>query len=194
MLKGLLGFLAQFTPAFLTLILAGGSYWLALQSELNLFGSSTDLNPDLPDYYFGEFRSEEVNRQSGQTLVLTGRKAEHIPGQQVLLITQPTAIQFYESESRTVLSAQSGNYKTEQDVVELEGQVKVARISQGVNTTIQTDKLTTDNRNGTIYSDQTSTIKQPGRFYQSGSFSYETGSGQLEANGQIRLILENQQR
>lgn len=192
MLKGLFSFLSQFTPAFLTLVLAGASYWLALQSELNLLGQSSELDPDLPDYYFQNFRSEEKSLKSGQTLVLSGQKAQHIPAQQALIIQQPVAIRFMDPNLKTILSANTGSYQLEKDLVSLSGNAKVIRFAGQSKTTIETEQLSADNKGGLIYSDSMSTVRQPGRFYQSDSFSYNSNSGELNAKGQVKLKLENQ--
>ena len=190
MFANLLNVLSQFTPLLITVILASSSYWLALQSELNLFNQENQLPSGIPDYYFTEFRSEEVRLDKKQLLVLSGNKAEHFPENDELVIESPEAVKLLESDITSKISAQSGIYQTKNDQLTLRGQVLASRITRQGTTNIHTEQLLADGLNNILSSQTQTTVDQPGRSYTTESFEYNNQTGEFKASGKVNLLLE----
>lgn len=190
MFSNLLNFISQFTPLLLTVILASSSYWLALQSELNLFGQKNQLPSGVPDYYFTEFKSEEIRLNNNQTLILSGIKAEHFPESDSLVIERPKAVQKLESNIRSEITARSGVYQIEDDQLTLTGQVMVSRVTPETTTQIRTEQLVADGNRNTLISETMTQVEQPGRAYRTDSFEYDNQTGEFSATGRVNLKLE----
>ena len=189
MLKALLSAISQFAPVLLTLLLATSSYWLALQSELDLFGQKSELKPGVPDYFFSDFRIEEIKLLHNETMIVAGHSAEHFPRTGSLVIDDPVVTR-HQQQVQSTLSATSGVYKIENDQLHLTGNVKARKTDSIQTTEIETEYLFVDGPVSTLTSQSRTTIKQPGRSYQANSFQYNYNTGQLEAQGAITLKLE----
>lgn len=190
MVANLFGAIAQFTPLILTVVLASSSYWLALQSELNLFGQQSQLPSGVPDYYFTTFRSEEIRLDRNQTLVISGIKAEHFPENDSLVIDQPIAMKKLDSGVLSELKAQQGVYQLQSDQLSLTGQVFAKRVATDVTTVIKTEQLLANGNQNTLVSETQTSIEQPGRAYQTDSFEYDNRTGEFSASGKVNLKLE----
>ncbi|MDX1668497.1 MAG: LPS export ABC transporter periplasmic protein LptC [Limnobacter sp.] len=190
MLKSLVSGLSQFVPLLFTVVLATSSYWLALQSELALFGQSNTLKEGVPDYYFTQFHSEEVRLGQGQSLVLKGQSAKHFPSNNVLEVEKPVAIRVIDQHIRSRISSESAIYDMSNEQLTFVGEVRVSRESPEQTTRMQTERLMADALTNTLSSNTESLIEQPGREYQANQFTYNDRSGELNADGQVKLKIE----
>lgn len=190
MFKTLSSNLSQFIPLLFTVVLASSSYWLALQSELSLFGQTDSLQSGVPDYYFTEFHSEEIDLNRGQSLVLKGQSAKHFPESNSLVVEKPVAVRMIEQDTRSEITSESAIYDMDNEQLSFSGQVKVKRTSPEQTTTMRTEQLVADGINNTLTSQTETMIEQPGRQYQTDRFEFNDRSGQLNADGQVKLKIE----
>ncbi|NJM31966.1 MAG: LPS export ABC transporter periplasmic protein LptC [Limnobacter sp.] len=181
--------LAQFSPLLLTLVLASGSYWLARQSELGLLGMGQSTSDKLPDYYFTEFRSERYEVFTGRSALLTGNSAQHTPATDTLVISSPKAYQ-YEGGNTVKMHAETAFYQVEKDLITLKGNAVVVQQAPPKTTTIRADTLVSNGPQHTVSSTSKTLVEQGNRTLQTDSFTFNTESGEGQAQGKVQLIVK----
>ena len=196
MFRNLLSLLSQFAPLLLTFLLALSSYWVALQSEKGIFGQNTGADPSKPDYFIENFQTEEHHVVKGLYSRLTGVRADHIPAQDELLISTPSAqrYQLKTGSPEVRITANNARYELQKELLHLENQVHIQRDMAGQKSTLDTEKMTAELQNNLVYSDQDAHILSPGRSSKLKGFVMDTHSGDFQSKGHTSITIEAKQK
>ncbi|MDH4396020.1 MAG: LPS export ABC transporter periplasmic protein LptC [Limnobacter sp.] len=190
MLRNLASFVSQFAPLLITFLLAASSYWVALQSERGFFGDQGSIDPKKVDYFMEDFRSEEHQVARGYYSLLTGVRAEHIPENDVLFITNPVAQRYQESEVQLHMRSGKAEYEVSNDILHMEKDAHLDRLKQGAKTTLNSDKVTAEFEKNKVYSNLDTTVITPGRAAKMKGFELDTVSGDLQSKGHTSIRIE----
>lgn len=196
MFRNLLSLISQFAPLLLTFLLAVSSYWVALQSEKGIFGHNTGADPSKPDYFIQNFHTEEHHVVKGLYTQLTGLRADHIPAQDVLLITKPAAQrhQLKTGAAEVRITAENARHELQKELLHLENQVHIQRDIAGKRSTLDTEKMTAELQTHRVYSDQDAQIVSPGRSSKLRGFVMDTDSGDFQSKGHTSITIEAKQK
>lgn len=183
-------FLAQSAPLLITALLAGASYWVAVQSERGFFGQDAQQDPRKTDYFVERFRSEEHQILRKQHSVLTGIKANHIPEGNLLLIDQPKATRF-ESQG-VILQAQSERARLEMstDVLHMMDNVVLVRDNGRKPVTLRSEAVDALFEKDLLRGELPTVIKTEGRTLNVQGFEMDTRSGDFQSLGKAHVTLE----
>lgn len=190
MFRNLATFVSQFAPLLITFLLAASSYWVALQSERGFFGDQGSIDPKKVDYFMEDFRSEEHQVARGYHSLLTGIRAEHIPENDVLFITNPVAQRYQEAEIQLRMKSSKAEYEVSKDVLHMEKDAHLERLKQGEKTTLNSDKVTAEFEKNKVYSNLDTTVVTPGRTAKMKGFELDTVSGDLQSKGHTSIRIE----
>uniref|UniRef100_UPI00258B3A62 LPS export ABC transporter periplasmic protein LptC n=1 Tax=Limnobacter sp. TaxID=2003368 RepID=UPI00258B3A62 len=88
-MRAFFSFISQFVPLIVTFVLAGASYWLASQSEIDLFGTSKKADSTTIDSYINQFNLQSNDFKNNTVSMLQGQRAEHHPANDTWVISTP---------------------------------------------------------------------------------------------------------
>ena len=174
----------------ITCVLASASYWLSLQSELNLFGTSTKNDPNTNDYYIENFRVQSHNIQENKFAMMRGEKAAHVPANNVWKIEKPMIEEFQPHEIITKAQGQTGLYQIDQDIMTLQDRVQIDSTKQGTRTLIDSEEIVIDTPKSQIRSNEKVSVKRPGQRFEANGFVLNNDTGILKTLGPVKLIVE----
>ncbi len=194
MFRNLVAFVSQFAPLLITFLLAATSYWVALQSERGFFGDQGSVDPKKVDYFIENFRSEEHQVARGYHSVLTGIRAEHIPENDVLFITNPVAQRYQDTGIELHMRSGKAEYEVSKDILHMEKDAEMSRLKQGEKTTLNSDKVTAEFEKNKVHSSLDTTVITPGRIAKMKGFELDTVSGDLQSKGHTSIRIEANQK
>ena len=190
MLNALFSLLSQFVPLIITFLLAGASYWIAVQGELDLFGLNSPNANLQTDYYIQNFHVQSQDLRTQKLSMLQGEQAKHLTKDDSWIIEQPIVQQFQATGSKMTASAQTAHYLLDKDTVTLWRNVKVSSTQQGTTTELLTDQLQIDNINGTVSSASNVIVNRPGQSISSRGILLDQRTGEIKSQGRIKMKLE----
>ena len=171
---------------------------MALQSEKGFFGDQGSVDPKKVDYFIKDFRSEEHQIARGYHSLLTGERAEHIPENDVLFITNPVAQRYQETGVQLHMRSAKAEYEVSKDVLHMEKDAHLERVKkndgQNEKTTLNSQKVTAEFEQNKVYSNLDTTVVTPGRVAKMKGFELDTVSGDLQSKGHTSIRIEAKQK
>ncbi len=191
-IRALFGLLSQFIPLLLTFIMAGASYWFAIQSEMSLFQNRAAPNPDVSDYYLRNFTVQSHNVNDNKYAMIHSEAAEHLPRGNVWQIQKPEMEQFGPDQVELNGVAELGVYELDTDVVTLQNNVVVESQKDGLTTIMKSEEVVIHNPSNEVRATMPVTVTRPGQRFEANQATLNNDTGELRSQGSIKFRLEAQ--
>lgn len=189
-MRAFFSLISQFVPLIVTFVLAGASYWLAAQSEIDLFGTSKKADSATIDSYIKQFNLQSKDFKNDTVSMLQGQSAEHHPANDTWVIKTPRIERVQANGGRMTGQADQALYMPQTDRIDLNQNVRIHSVSEGVPTDIETAHLEIDQAKNTVSTRFPVKGSRPGQTFTANGVIMNQTTGEIETQGNTNIRIE----
>lgn len=189
-MRAFFSLISQFVPLIVTFVLAGASYWLAAQSEIDLFGLSKKADSTTIDSYINQFNLQSKDFKNNTVSMLQGQRAEHHPANDTWVISTPRIQRVQADGGLLTGQADQALYMPKNDRIDLNQNVRIHSVSGGVPTDIETAHLEIDQSKNTVSTRFPVKGTRPGQTFTANGVVMNQTTGEIETQGNTNIRIE----